>query len=105
MKCTTTQNRHKKLEPGLVAFYNIRSGNAVGLFSNEKISKGGDKQGKSEEKRINGATCDINKQTIGLNIMPKSKIESRAHYTSQPAQRGHPEMKRNRAQLLTKVFR
>jgi len=44
MKCTTTQNRHKKLEPGLVAFYNIRSGNAVGLFSNEKISKGGDKE-------------------------------------------------------------
>ena len=33
----------KKLKPGLVAFYNIRPGNGVGLFSKEKISKGGDK--------------------------------------------------------------
>jgi len=39
-KCTTTQN---KLEPGLIAFYDIRSGNRAGLFSKEKISKGGDK--------------------------------------------------------------
>jgi len=31
-KCTTTQNKHKKLKSGLVAFYNIRSGNGVGLF-------------------------------------------------------------------------
>ena len=38
-KCT--QNKHKK--PGLVAFYDIRPGNGVGLFSKEKISKGGDK--------------------------------------------------------------
>jgi len=36
---TTTQ----KLKPGLVAFYDIRPGNSVGLFSKEKISKGGDK--------------------------------------------------------------
>jgi len=42
-KCTTTQNKHKKLEPGLVAFYDIRPGNRAGLFSKEKISKGGDK--------------------------------------------------------------
>jgi len=33
-KCTT------KLTPGLVAFYDIRRGNGVGLFSNEKICKG-----------------------------------------------------------------
>ena len=30
----------------------------------EKISKGGDKYGKSEEKRISGEAYDINKQTI-----------------------------------------
>jgi len=35
-KCTTTQNKHKKLKPGLVAFYDIWPGK-------EKISKGGDK--------------------------------------------------------------
>jgi len=32
----------KKLKPGLVAFYDIRPGNAAGLFSEDKISKGGD---------------------------------------------------------------
>jgi len=42
-KCTTTQNKHKKLKPGLVAFYDIWPGNGVGLFSKEKINKGGDK--------------------------------------------------------------
>ena len=31
-KCTTIQNKHKKLKPGLVAFYNIRPGNGEGLF-------------------------------------------------------------------------
>ena len=41
-KCTTTQNKHKQLKPGLVAFYDIRPGNGAGLFSMEKISKGGD---------------------------------------------------------------
>jgi len=34
---------HKKLKPGLVAFYDIWPGNRAGLFSMEKISKGGDK--------------------------------------------------------------
>jgi len=53
-KCTTTQNIHKKLKPGLVAFYDIWSGNAVGHFSKESISKGGDKKGQYEEKRISG---------------------------------------------------
>jgi len=33
----------KKLKPGLVAFYNIRPGNAEGLFS---ILKGKDKYGR-----------------------------------------------------------
>ena len=42
-KWTTTQNKHKKLKPGLLAFYDIRPGNAVGLSSKEKTSKGGDK--------------------------------------------------------------
>jgi len=39
-----------KLKPGLVAFYDIRPGNGVGLFSKEKISKGGNKQGKWRKK-------------------------------------------------------
>jgi len=30
-------------KPGLVAFYDIRPGNGAGLFSREKIRKGGDK--------------------------------------------------------------
>jgi len=32
MKCTTTQNKHKKTKPSLVASYNIRPGNGEGLF-------------------------------------------------------------------------
>jgi len=43
-KSTTTQNKHKKLKPGLVALYDIRSGNAAGLFTKEKISKAADKE-------------------------------------------------------------
>jgi len=31
-KCTTTQNKHKKLKPGLVASYDIRPENRDGLF-------------------------------------------------------------------------
>jgi len=31
-KCTATQNKCNKLKPGLVASYNIRPGNGVGLF-------------------------------------------------------------------------
>jgi len=31
-KCTTTQNKHKKLKPDLVASYDIRPGNGEGLF-------------------------------------------------------------------------
>jgi len=41
-----------------------------------------DKLGKSEEKRISEEAYDINKQTI--NMVPKSKIEPRAHYTLKP---------------------
>jgi len=41
-KETATQNKHKKLQPGLVAIYDIRPGNGVALFSEEKISKEGD---------------------------------------------------------------
>jgi len=31
-KCATTQNKHKKLKPGLVASYDIWLANGVGLF-------------------------------------------------------------------------
>jgi len=54
----------------------------VGLFSKEEINKGGDKQGKSDEKRISRKAFDINKQTI--YTAPKSKIESRAHHAPEP---------------------
>jgi len=30
--CTTTQNKHKKLNPGLAGSYNIRPGKGEGLF-------------------------------------------------------------------------
>jgi len=53
-KYTTTRNKQKKLKPGLVAFYDVPPGNGAGLFSKEKISKGGFKYGKSEDKSING---------------------------------------------------
>ena len=33
----------QKKQPGLVAFYNIPSGNGVGLLSKRKIGTGGDK--------------------------------------------------------------
>jgi len=46
-KCNTTQNKHEKLKPGLVAFYDIRPGNgAPGLFSRENINKKGIKKTK-----------------------------------------------------------
>jgi len=35
----STKYTHKKLKPGLVAFYDIRPGNRVGLFSKERISR------------------------------------------------------------------
>jgi len=31
-KCTTTQNKHKNLKPGVVASYDIRPGNGEGQF-------------------------------------------------------------------------
>jgi len=54
----------KKLKPGLVAFYGTRSGNGAGLFSKEKTTKGGGKQGKVKKKMISGEAYDINRQTI-----------------------------------------
>ena len=63
-KCTTTQNKHQKLKRGLLAFYDIQPGHGAGLFSKEKISKGGDKSGRSEENRTNGEAYNTNKQTV-----------------------------------------
>jgi len=57
----------------------MTSGLETGLFSEAKISNRGNKQGKSEEKRLSGEAYDINTQTI--YIAPKSKIESRVQYT------------------------
>ena len=62
-KCTTTQNKHKRLKPRWVTFYDIRPGNAAGLFSKEKISNVADKQGKGEEKRTSEGPYDIHNQT------------------------------------------
>ena len=85
-KCTTTQNRHKKLKPGLVAFYDIWPGNGAGLFSKEKMSrpKGGDKWEKVKKRVSVGAYC-INKQTMYSRnqksnqgrIMPRSPHDAR----------------------------
>jgi len=36
-KCTTTENKLKKLKPGLVAFYDKWPINGAGIFSKEKI--------------------------------------------------------------------
>jgi len=60
-KCIQNKINTKKLKPGLVAFCDIQPGNAVGLFSKERLSKGGDK------------------------IVLKSKIESKAHYAPEAA--------------------
>ena len=75
---------NEKLKPGYSAFYDIWPGNGADLFSKKKISKGGDKygKGKSAEKRTSGKAYNINKQKI--YIVPKSKIESRAHYSPEP---------------------
>jgi len=75
---------HKKIKPGLVASCDIRPGNGAGLFSNEKISKGGNESGKSEEKRISGEAYDINKQTIYTE--DRDKKNRRAQYSSELAQ-------------------
>jgi len=40
----TTKNKHKKLKPGLAAFYDICPQNGGGLFSKETISKEADKE-------------------------------------------------------------
>jgi len=46
-------NNSNNKQPGLVAFYGVRPGNAAGLFSEEKMSKGGAQiSKKSEGKRI-----------------------------------------------------
>ena len=50
--------------------------NGAGLFSKEKISKGGNESGKSEEKRISGEAYDINKQTIYTEDRDKKKSKS-----------------------------
>jgi len=80
-KCTTTQNKHKKLKPGLVAFYDIQPGNGAGLFSKGKISN------EKVKKKGCGEAYDINKQR--MYIVPKSKIEPRLHYAPEPAQGIH----------------
>jgi len=57
----------KTIKPGLAAFYDIRPGNGVGLFSKEKISKE-----KMKKKRMWGSTRD--KQA---NNIYSTKIKNR----------------------------
>jgi len=71
----------KKLQPGLVAFYNIRPVNGTGLFSKEKI-----KEISKEKVKKNHKWGSIQYKQANKYIAPKSKIESRAHYTLEPAQ-------------------
>jgi len=42
-KNTITQNKLKRLSPGLVASYSLWPGNRAGLFPKEKVSKEVDK--------------------------------------------------------------
>jgi len=83
-KCTTTQKTKARFSRLLrhPAWKQSRS-----LFSNEKISKGGDKYRKSEEKRISGEMYDINKQIIYIGL--KSKIESGRIMTRSPHRAQH----------------
>jgi len=79
-KCTTTQNKHKKTKARFSRLLRHPAWKWSGLFSKEKISKGG----KNEEKRISGQAYDTDKQTT--HTVLKSKIESRAHYAPEPTQ-------------------
>ena len=83
MEKTKPNTTHTKLKPGLVAVYDIWPGNGAGpfsKFSEENISKGGDKLRKNWRKRTSGKAHDINKQTTYIAL--KSKIELRAHYAT-----------------------
>jgi len=70
-----------KLEPGLVAFYDIWPVNGTGLFSKEKI-----KEISKEKVKKNHKWGSIQYKQANKYTAPKSKIESRAHYTVEPAQ-------------------
>jgi len=67
----------------LVASYNLRPGNGVGLFPKEKVSKKVDKYGKIS-KESDGS--QVNKQTIYIGLVLKSTNASRVHYASESAQ-------------------
>jgi len=72
-KCTTTQNKHKKLKSGLVAFYDIRPGKG------RSILKGKDKKGmrevrKNSRKKISRKEYDIERWNEG-RITPPSLYE------------------------------
>jgi len=72
----------QKTKAWFSCFYSIWRGNGVGLFSKEKITKGGDKKGKRRKKDKSGSTQY--KQASNI-YSAKSKIESRAHYAMEPA--------------------
>jgi len=58
-------------------------GNGAGTFTKESTSKGGDMEGKIEEKRISGeATIQASRKYTSTK---KSKIESRVHYAPEQA--------------------
>ena len=68
--------QHKKTKARFSRLLRHPDRNGAGLFSKEKISKGGNESGKSEEKRISGEAYDINKQTIYTEERDQ-KIEER----------------------------
>ena len=78
-KCTTTQTQ--KITARFSRLFRHPAWKRSGfIFSKEKISKGRNK--KKVKKK--GQAYDINKQTT--NTAPKTKIESRVHYATKPAQ-------------------
>jgi len=106
-KCTTTHNKHKKVQPGLVTFYDMLPGNGVGLFS-KKISKGENKYRRSEQVHQHAFKTQIPPHGLKQRrrhqlpmptdprhscrttrtrraTSPKSTNESRAHYAPEPA--------------------
>ena len=75
---TTTQNKHQKLKPGLVAFYDIWPGSGASLFSKEKISKGGDNKEKVKKKLNQGR---ITPQSLHGACYPQTHSKCYYHNT------------------------
>ena len=78
-KRTTTQNKHKKLKPDLVTFYDIRPGNGAGQFSNEKKKRGEVSKEKWKRiKRISGV-CIRHVKANNIHIQHRNQESNPGH--------------------------